>query len=511
MRKFLWAVGLMCWSCGPISERKQPPPSLQQLAQSDLNLTGEQLANGYCAACHIKPEPDVLDKITWETKVLPDMRKRMGLYLEEDFGSTLPEDEGIPEGIYSKTQLITRENWQKLLAYYVESAPENPLSQAEKTAPKKGIPGFELEVPEFPFIRPSLTTMVRIHPETGNLWLGHRIRSLFVLDPKNGFSQLDSISTPIAPVEIAWRSDTTFDLLSMGLMDPANDSIGTLDRYSKTTNIWQSTPIQNQLMRPVHISFSDFNGDGIEDQVISHFGNHLGKLSLYLSNASGYDEIILKKDPGARRTIAVDFDQDGDIDILVLMTQAKESIVLYENQGSGVFKEKVLLAFQPAFGSRDFRYEDMNGDDFPDLILVNGDNADQSQILKNYHGIRIFENDGKRKFTEKWFYPMHGASGLEVGDFDQDGDMDLFVISFFPDSNEVPKQDLIYFRQEKIGSFEPFILENTPNYNWFTITQGDLDGDGDQDILVGTYTRDDLYKAPTSNWIPFVILRNTKK
>jgi hypothetical protein len=89
--------------------------------------------------------------------------------------------------------------------------------------------------------------------------------------------------------------------------------------------------------------------------------------------------------------------------------------------------------------------------------------------------------------------------------------MDLFVISFFPDSNEVPKQDLIYFRQEKIGSFEPFILENTPNYNWFTITQGDLDGDGDQDILVGTYTRDDLYKAPTSNWSPFVILRNTKK
>jgi hypothetical protein len=511
MRRFIWVVGLICWSCGPISERKQPPPSLAQLAQSDLNLTGEQLANGYCAACHIKPEPDVLDKVTWETKVMPDMRKRMGLYLEEDFGKALPEDEGVPEGIYSKTQLISRENWKKLLAYYIENAPEKPLPQAEKPTPKKGIPGFELEIPSFPFIRSSLTTMVRVNPQTGNLWLGHRFRSLFVLDPKNGFNQLDSIPTPVAPVEIAWRSDKSFDLLSMGLMDPANDSIGSFDRYSKTLNTWQSITVQNQLMRPVHVSMSDFNGDGIDDQVVCHFGNHLGKLSLYLSGPSGAKEIILKKDPGARRTIVVDFDQDGDVDILALMTQAKESIVLFENQGSGVFREKLLLGFQPAFGSSDFRYEDMNGDGFPDLVLVNGDNADQSQILKNYHGVRIFENNGKGKFEESWFYPIHGASGLEVGDFDQDGDMDLFVISFFPDRNEMMKQDLIYFGQEKNGVFEPFILENTPDLNWLTITQGDLDGDGDQDVVVGTFSFEDLYKAPTSSWRPFVILRNTKK
>lgn len=510
MRKFLWVVGLIGVSCGPISERKQPPPSLQQLAQSDLDLTGEQLANGYCAACHIKPEPDVLDKITWETKVLPDMRKRMGLYLEEDFGTPLPEDEGVPEGIYSKAQLISRENWKKLLAYYIENAPEKPLPQADKLVPKKGIPGFELEIPEFPFVRSSLTTMIRVNSQTGNLWLGHRFRSLFVLDPKNGFKQLDSISTPVAPVEIAWRSDDSFDLLSMGLMDPANDSLGTLENYSKTSQTWVTNPIKSELMRPVHVEFSDFNGDGINDQVISHFGNHLGKLSLYLSNPTGFEEIILKKDPGARRTIAVDFDQDGDLDILALMTQAKESILLFENQGSGVFREKVLLGFQPAFGSSDFRYEDMNGDGFPDLVLVNGDNADQSQILKNYHGVRIFENDGKGKFSENWFYPIHGASGLEIGDFDQNGTLDLFVIAFFPDRKEKPKQDLIYFNQGKNGGFQPFIIENAPDFNWLTITQGDLDGDGDQDVVVGTFAFDDLYKAPTSNWSPFIILRNTK-
>src|SRR5690606_12117126 len=137
-----------------------------------------------------------------------------------------PEDEGVPDGIYSKTPMISRENWKKLLAYYLENAPENPLPQVEKSAPKSGIPGFELEVPDFPMIRPSLTTMLKVHPQTGNIWVGHRFRSLFILDPKNDFRQLDSIATPVAPVEIKWGNDNSFQLLSIGLMDPANDSLG---------------------------------------------------------------------------------------------------------------------------------------------------------------------------------------------------------------------------------------------------------------------------------------------
>jgi hypothetical protein len=512
MRRYLgWFIGLLLSCCGPISERKQPPPSLQQLASSDLDLSGEQLANGYCVVCHLKPDPKVLDRATWETRVLPDMRKRMGLYLEEDFGTELPEDSGVPDGVYSKMPMISRENWEKILAYYLENAPEQPLPQADKSSPQKGIPGFELEVPQFPMVRSSLTTMLKVQPETGDLWLGHRFRSLFILNSKNEFAQLDSIATPVAPVEVKWGKDNSFELLSMGLMDPANDSLGVLAKYSFSGQTWSVSPVQEKLIRPVHVEFADWNGDGKEDHLISHFGNHLGKLSLYLSVSGGFEEVILKKDPGARRTIAVDFDQDGDVDILALMTQAKEAVVLFENQGSGRFRERNLLAFQPAFGSSDFRYEDMTGDGHPDLVLVNGDNADLSQILKNFHGVRIFENDGTGEFEELWFYPMHGASGLEVGDFDQDGKTDLIAISFFPEKEQQPKQDLIYFKQTSRGEFEPSVLEVSPALHWLTVSKGDLDLDGDMDIIVGAFEFDQLYKPPVSNWSPFVVLRNKLK
>ena len=497
-------------SCTQIAERKQPPPSLYQLSQSDLNLSGEQLARGYCATCHITPEPDILDKATWQ-KVLPDMRKRMGLYLEEDFGTPLPEDEGVPEGIYSKIPFINKEKWAKLEAFYLENAPDNPLSQASKKTPIPGIPGFKLEVLEFPFVRPSLTTLLKVHPKTGTLWVGHRFRKLYELNPKFGFSHLDSIPTAVAPVEIRWLDDQSFELLAIGLMDPANDSLGVVSNFTKTGKGWKEEVRFSKLMRPVHVETADLNGDGKSDYAISQFGNHLGKFSLHLSMGDAYQEVMLKKDPGARRSMAVDFEGDGDLDLLVLMTQAKEGIILFEQTEEGNFKEKQLLSFHPAFGSSDFRFEDMNGDGKKEIVLVNGDNADQSQILKYYHGVRIFELGGSGEYEEKWFYPMHGASSLELGDFDQDGKMDLVASAFFPDRKQTPYQNLIYFRQEKSFDFSPFVLKEQLEDHWLTLTKGDLDLDGDEDLVVGAFAFDQLYQSPKENWRPFVVLRNQYK
>jgi hypothetical protein len=150
----------------------------------------------------------------------------------------------------------------------------------------------------------------------------------------------------------------------------------------------------------------------------------------------------------------------------------------------------------------------VNQDGHEDIIVVNGDNADLSQILKNFHGVHLFLNNGDNEFEETWFYPMFGASGIEITDFDGDGDQDFFVLSFFPVELKAPKQSLIYFRQNKIGEFDSFVMEEKYQGNWLTITSGDTDLDGDIDVVVGAFEFDDLYKGAKNFWSPFLYLEN---
>src|SRR4051812_18904242 len=85
--------------------------------------TGKETARLYCASCHQFPEPALLDKATWEEEVLPAMGKLMGV--KGISKNPFEEAENI-----NQEASIKREDWQKIVRYYLQAAPEKNAPQA---------------------------------------------------------------------------------------------------------------------------------------------------------------------------------------------------------------------------------------------------------------------------------------------------------------------------------------------------------------------------------------------
>jgi hypothetical protein len=504
-------IGCLFFSCNkePGSEGIRPLENLLLETETE-NLSGARLASIYCGYCHKLPEPQLLDKYTWEDKVLPDMRRRLGLITSADFGVAIGEDAGFPKGTFSEVPLVNREEWDKIKDFYLTNAPEALALEKERAGRPFHNGPLRLNVPSFAKKRPNATTYLGFNPSDRYIFVGDRLNRMYLFDARD-YGLKDSILLSSPPSAVRFLGKHKIEILTMGFMDPSNLSIGTLEEHSRSEDHlgWTKEVLVKGLERPVHFSVGDITLDGKEEIIISNFGNHTGSLLLFREEGEGYAPALqLKKLPGSRRTLIVDMNRDGLPDIIVGSAQAREGIYALFNNGNGGFEEIEFLSFHPLFGLADFEMVDINGDGHLDILLANGDNADLSPVLKPYHGIRLFLNDGKNNFKEKWFFPMYGAFKVISGDFDQDGDLDLVAISFFPEKNADPRQDLIYFENQGNLNFEAQIFDQLPEGNWMTLEKADIDGDGDVDILVGNFQMPSLYQNPKPDWMPFFILEN---
>ncbi|AKD54226.1 FG-GAP repeat domain-containing protein [Spirosoma radiotolerans] len=453
----------------------------------DSTATGKQLALRHCGSCHLFPAPELLDKTTWVTGVLPNMARRLGLKLpEQDTLKPLsPEEEKAIRKltIYPKTAALSLSDWNKIVHYYEQTAPAEPLPQKPHLTVTNALPLFrpkELVLSDKPVPQ---TTLLKYDNTTAQLYVGDAQNALYVLNSQLQLADTWWIDTP--PTDIDFPKNAAPRLLTIGIFSPSDQQLGrlmTLERSAKPA----SSPINIQnLPRPVQFASGDLNADGKDDVVICGFGNNAGKLFWY----DGFEptkEHVLKAFPGARKVEIADFNQDKKPDILVLMAQAREEVSIFYNQGNGRFKEKTVLRFPPVFGSSYFELVDFNKDGFQDILLANGDNWDYSAVNKNYHGVHIYLNDKKDNFREAWFYPIYGASKAIARDFDQDGDVDIAVTSFYTNLAQ-PEQGFLYLVNEGQLTFKPFSTPEAANGKWLTMEAADIDQDGDLDIVLGSY------------------------
>lgn len=475
------------------TKKQNQKVELKDLPASDLS--GKELAIAHCSRCHALVSPELLPKSSWQD-VLPAMGYRMGIYR----GGVRPDSLFDPKtggdvvraaGIYPETPVLAKQDWEKIAQYYMENAPDSISPPLRKRPIRIGLKHFKYRETNFSH-RPSLTTMVKILPDKRGIVFSDgksRRNVLTFLTPD--LREKYSMRLGATPIGFYEKSDELYLTTIGNGVFPTDNANGAVHRLVKNGSAqgYQpgATAIVN-LQRPVFVAYGDLNKDGHEDVVACEFGNETGRLAWYENSGSGrYEKRILNEKPGAISAVIKDANNDGLLDIYVLMAQADEGVFLYENQGSGRFKEKRLLTFLPLNGSQHIELADFNKDGFDDIMYVCGDNADKTPILKKYHGIYLFLNDGRNNFKQSYFYQLNGAYKAIIRDYDLDGDLDIAAISFFPDYLRYPEESFIYLENKGKLKFENYSFAQSSKGRWIVMDAGDMDADGDIDLVLGSF------------------------
>ena len=245
---------------------------------------------------------------------------------------------------------------------------------------------------------------------------------------------------------------------------------------------------------------ADVDGDGDDDL---YFVNQLGSNALYRNNGDGtFTDITASSGPiglGDRICVSAvlnDFDNDGDQDLFVVSTRGGN--VFFRNDGRGHFVDETEKAGVAHVGhTQGTTAFDADGDGLLDLFITNTASwtTDHFDTVNRYYAggpgltsliespveLNLFyHNNGDGTFTEAT--DAAGVRGLGWGgdtavfDYDEDGDLDLFVGNMFGTS--------ILYRNDGKGHFEDVtrdVLGKTP-FGTVGVRAFDYDADGHLDF-----------------------------
>ncbi len=480
--------------------------SLNACNNKEEEQTNLALAQKHCGSCHLFPTPNLLDKNNWE-KVLPKMGLFMGINSEIKKQTKIDpiEQNNIPT-----KPMVSEEDWSRIKNYYIAKSPYSlnfPLSSITTGEGKlfKGISRmpYSQKMPNI--------TCIKIDTTKHMVYAADEInQEIWVLDKGSNVVRQIPNHVAISDIQVLKNNNVLFTYMGNSI-DPSLRHHGYIKNIAQDKN----EILLSNLYRPTQTLSINLDENPDEELVINEFGGLKGSLAVWKKINGVFEKYIIENSPGAIKTIPIDFDKDGKLDLITLFGQGDERIVWYKNNGNLRFTPTTLLRFPPVYGSSSFDLVDMNKDGLLDILYTAGDNSDYTVELKPYHGVYVFSNQGKNTFKQTYFYQMNGAYKAVAKDFDLDGDLDIASIAFFVDYFEKTPKDFVFFENNKQG-FTPKVLNIKTFGRWLVMDTGDIDGDGDEDIVLGNHPIGTTPGTLLKEWIKakgvlFLINQSAKK
>ncbi|MBK8576263.1 MAG: VCBS repeat-containing protein [Elusimicrobia bacterium] len=231
------------------------------------------------------------------------------------------------------------------------------------------------------------------------------------------------------------------------------------------------------------VAWGDYDNDGDVDILVSGWDT-TRRLRVYKNNGNGsFDGTQIELgDAGFGGGLAWgDYDNDGDLDIVAAGAPVNTRIFI--NNGNGTINPTPMIVDNRAKGGGSLAWGDFDLDGDLDLLFIEA------------YQLRVYENNGDGSFDSA---PIDvdgpgeglGSSSAVWGDFENDGDLDILACGYSMGG----AYKLRVYKNNGNGTIDPAQIEvggtNMGVYQG-EVAWGDFDSDADLDALVVGYTYND--------------------